>query len=91
MERATIFCNTQRLMTDNPICFGVRFDDQLLPIYSVVVGFLLVTNGGIQELTKIPWGMNEAQRENLEAALRYARGGLKEGWAEVEHLEDKLL
>ncbi len=74
---ATIFFNNQKWIQDTPECFGVRFNSQVLPNGSVVVGFVS-SDGEAHE----PPSMTPQQEACYEKALEYVEcvlGGTWEG------------
>lgn len=69
---ATIFFNDAQWMAYEP-CFDSRFDGQILPSGSVVVGFMSWDGREVKELLSPP-AMNEAQEADWERVVGEARG-----------------
>ncbi len=77
--QAVIFFNNKKWLSNEPRCFGVRFEGQALPVGSAVVGF--VTDDGE---TLAPPAMTPGQEESYNDALSYASAVLDGTWESDE-------
>jgi len=76
MTTATIFYVDEQYLGRQSEPFGVRYDAQILPFGSIVVGFMK-WDGGVQEILDAPH-MTHRQGEHLESVLQEARVVLAE-------------
>jgi hypothetical protein len=76
MNTATIFYIDEQFLSGKSEPFGVRYDTQILPQGSIVVGFMKHDGRGVQEILDPP-SMNKDQECHYQRVLEEARGVLR--------------